>query len=634
MFYNCYSLVSLIISNFETSNVILMYNMFYNCSSLISLNVSNFNTSGVTEMYGMFYNCSSLKELNLSNFDTSKVINMNNIFNGCSSLVSLYINNFVTSQVNTMRNLFANCFSLVSLDLTNFDVSQVTNMVNMFFDCLSLTSLNLSNFKPKKVSSISGMFNQCVKLTSIDISNFDTSNTVSFDNLFNNCRALIHLNLSNLNTSQVKDMRNMFYNCQLLVSLDISNFDTSQVTDMHNMFYKCFSLTSLNLSNFITSNTTNISQMFNGCHNLEYINIFNFNEDILNKYELIFNTVPENVVICLKNNKSFIQEIENKKCPLKDCTNDYKLKQKKLIKESNKCIDNCLNDNKYKYEFNNKCYDNCLINYNNSFLNICKCDLDQCLLCTKDSYIKGLCTQCNNNFYPKQNDIFNIGIYIKCYNESIKREGYYLDAIDYVYKKCYETCQTCEKEGNYSIHNCLSCKSSFPKEFKFYNFSNCYISCEYYFYFGNSSNYFCTEENICPTKYNKLIKEKKQCIENCSMDNIYKYEFRNECYKECPYPESKIINDNEFFCEAICFEEKPFLLILKQECVENCGINEIKNNLCILKYSNNETIEETKKEKEEIKAKDKLLDNIEKGFTSNEYNTSNIAKKKLLKMII
>ena len=34
--------------------------MFFNCYSLTSLNLSNFNTQNVTDMSYMFYNCNSL----------------------------------------------------------------------------------------------------------------------------------------------------------------------------------------------------------------------------------------------------------------------------------------------------------------------------------------------------------------------------------------------------------------------------------------------------------------------------------------------------------------------------------------------------------------------------------------------
>ncbi len=41
--------------------------MFYNCSSLTSLNLSNFNTNNVNDMSSMFYNCSNLTSLNSKN---------------------------------------------------------------------------------------------------------------------------------------------------------------------------------------------------------------------------------------------------------------------------------------------------------------------------------------------------------------------------------------------------------------------------------------------------------------------------------------------------------------------------------------------------------------------------------------
>ena len=50
-----------------------------------------------------------------------------------------------------------------------------------------------------------------------------------------------------------------------------------------------------------------------------------------------------------------------------------------------------------------------------------------------------------------------------CYYEDIKNDGYYLDTKEssYVWKKCYEECQTCNKSGNSTYMNCLSCKDNF-----------------------------------------------------------------------------------------------------------------------------------------------------------------------------
>ena len=56
--------------------------MFYECSSLTSLNLSNFNTNNVNDMSYMFSFCSSLISFNLSNFNTNNVNYMNSIFKG------------------------------------------------------------------------------------------------------------------------------------------------------------------------------------------------------------------------------------------------------------------------------------------------------------------------------------------------------------------------------------------------------------------------------------------------------------------------------------------------------------------------------------------------------------------------
>ena len=51
--------------------------------------------------------------------------------------------------------------------------------------------------------------------------------------------------------------------------------------------------------------------------------------------------------------------------------------------------------------------------------------------------------------------------------------------------------------------------------------NNCYINCPYFFYFTINDQYKCTKSAICPEDYYLLIKDKQQCIANCSKDNEY-----------------------------------------------------------------------------------------------------------------
>ena len=276
IFSQCTSLKSLDLSNFETLKINEMEAMFYNCTSLISLDLSNFNTSQVQNMKSMFYNCKKLENLNLLNFDTSKVTRMGFMFYGCSSLKSLDLSYFKTSIAQRMYAMFQGCSSLISLDLSNFDTSNVNEMSSMFSGCAHLKSLNLSNFDTTKVTNMLKMFYGCTNLISLDLSNFNTQGVKSMSYMFFKCQNLTTLDLSNFNTSKVTSMHAMFYECSSLESLDLSNFDTSNVNETNSMFYRCTSLKYLNLSSFNTSGVKTMASMFSGCQNLISLDLSNF----------------------------------------------------------------------------------------------------------------------------------------------------------------------------------------------------------------------------------------------------------------------------------------------------------------------------------------------------------------------
>ena len=235
--------------------------MFRDLSNLISLDVSNFDTSKVTNMEAMFAGMPSLTTLNLSNFDTSKVTRMNSMFEGVSRLTTLNLSNFDTSKVTNMEAMFGYMYGLTSLNISNFNTSQVTNMRDMFSNIRNLTSLSLTNFDTSKVTDMRAMFGYMYGLSSLNLSNFDTSQATDMNSMFAGM-SLTSLNLSNFDTSKVTDMGSMFYNMRNLTSLNLTNFDTSKVTDMSDMFSNMFNLTTLDISNFDTSNVIDMGGMF------------------------------------------------------------------------------------------------------------------------------------------------------------------------------------------------------------------------------------------------------------------------------------------------------------------------------------------------------------------------------------
>ena len=80
--------------------------------------------------------------------------------------------------------------------------------------------------------------------------------------------------------------------------------------------------------------------------------------------ENMFSNVPENVVICIDESKANnIAEylINHKECFIKDCSDDWKSKQKK--KFNNRCVENCDSNSIKKYEYNGTCHENCSYYY-------------------------------------------------------------------------------------------------------------------------------------------------------------------------------------------------------------------------------------------------------------------------------
>jgi len=199
--------------------------MFFNCYSLINLDLSNFNTSNVTNMSFMFNGCQSLTNLNLSNFKTTNVTNMSYMFLNCYSLTNLNLSNFKTTNVTNMSYMFLNCYSLTNLDLSNFNTTNVTKMTAMFYGCFSLKNINLSNFKTTNVTDMSFMFYNCKSLTNLDLSNFITTNVTYMSFMFSNCESLTNLNLSNFNTTNATDMYSMFIYCDSLTNLNLPKND-------------------------------------------------------------------------------------------------------------------------------------------------------------------------------------------------------------------------------------------------------------------------------------------------------------------------------------------------------------------------------------------------------------------------
>ena len=406
IFYSCESLISLDLSNFNTSNAKNMERMFGRCYSLSSLNLSNFDTSYVNEMGGMFEGC-KFTSLDLSNFNTSKVLWADYMFSHCSKLASLILPDF--KHILVINSMFYGCSSLTSLNLTNFDTTKVTDMNHLFYGCSSLISLDLSSFRTLKVKSISSMFEGCTSLNSLDISNFNISKITNVDNVFDGCSSLDYINLENtsfngkfssifsninlekiiicgsddeiiLNNSNLSKFINCNDNNHIISNKEFICYKKELNEELNNneficekcgkYFYKI--IDQLNINNSYIDNSYIDcyrypkgyyldNKIYKPCHincktcnkegNESYHNCIECKKD----YKYYMN--QSNLINCLNYcpNYYYIDIIMNKTFCTLDLTCPYNYN--KLIVNRSQCIDDCIKDPIFKYEYNNTCYD-------------------------------------------------------------------------------------------------------------------------------------------------------------------------------------------------------------------------------------------------------------------------------------
>ena len=493
LFRDCKNIIEIDLSHFDSRNVTCMEYMFYGCNALTSINFGNFDTSKTTNMQFMFGYCISLKYLNLSSFNTSKVKNMKSMFYNCILLNSLKLD-FNTSSVNNTISMFANCISLICLDLSSFDTSLIESMDYMFRNCFSLIYLDISNFKTSKVKNMISMFANCTSLISLNLNGFDTKNVEYIYSMFEGCSSLTSLDLSNFYLPKIYSMKNMFYGCSSLTSLNLSNFKPNDyITGTENLFYNCSSLFFLDISNLrFKLLYLKDANMFFGCSNLKYVNLksiyFYYYKDTFrsNLYSL-----NNDIIVCGLSN--------------------FFLDDNSLCKIDTYCINNIygINDSNDDYY----CYIKCKEEINSSNFT-CPYYYPENIELNNDT--KFSCNLFSSINYSHNMDIINT-----------------IKSINISEHQCYFSCKTCDINGDDINHNCLECKENYKFELNMISYRNCYENCSYFYYIDNITNkYYCTKDNKCPDDYNKLIPNKKQCTNNCSLYEDYKYEYNNTCLNQ------------------------------------------------------------------------------------------------------
>ena len=190
------------------------------------------------------------------------------------------------------------------------------------------------------------------------------------------------------------------------------------------------------------------------------------------------------------------------------------------------------------------------------------------------------------------NSIFNE----ECYNNETKPKNFYLNEETKIFEICHKYCSTCNNHGDENENNCTACIHDYIFMPDINNSVNCVPKCKYYYYFSLFNFYSCTINYQCPSEARLLIRNKNKCIDSCSKDNIYKYQYSGECLQECPFNTN--INKNK--CE-IKNKDYCSLSIFELDVAFNDLINInmdlfIKNYLDEFDYTDNQVINFTNKE--------------------------------------
>ena len=197
-----------------------------------------------------------------------------------------------------------------------------------------------------------------------------------------------------------------------------------------------------------------------------------------------------------------------------------------------------------------------------------------------------------NSYYPLK--INNIIHYNECYNNESKPENFYFNKEQY--EICYKFCKTCNFHGNEDENNCTQCIDEYIFTPDNNNTVNCVPKCNYYYYFNMFELYSCTLNYQCPTEANLLIRKKNKCIDSCSKDNKYKYQYSGECYEKCP--DDTITNGykcevkNPDSCSLSVFKLNLTFNDLIEQNIDFYGKNYVEE----FNYTNNQIVNYTNKE--------------------------------------
>ena len=416
------------------------------------------------------------------------------VFNSYNE-ITIFINKTISSQIICTKYInYTNYIFEVDINGKKSNIKDYYNLLN---DGINEITIKFN----KSLDTCSYMFAYLENIVFIDTWNFDSSDVKNVYGMFERCSSLTSLDLRRFNTSSVLDMGSMFFGCSSLLSLDLRSFNTSSVTDMYGMFGDCSSLKSLDLSSFNTSSVRDMRWMFYRCSSLITLNVSAFDTSSVIFMGNMFSQCYS--LISLNLNSFNTSSVTDMGVMFYGCSSLLSLNLSSINTSSATDMSAMFYGCSSLLSLDLKSFDTSSVEdmkymfYNCSSLKSLKLDQFDVSSAKNMKYMFSNCSSLISlnlsNFYTITNNYNITGIFSDCnpnlkycINDNMAYNYRFLNSLEYFHKNCSEIC---------IIYN-----------------------------------------------EKKYIREKYLCINYCSSDNKYKYEYNNICYEE--YPDYSAGNPN------------------------------------------------------------------------------------------
>ena len=386
------------------------------------------------------------------------------------------------------------------------------------------------------------------KNTIMNLQNYENNITMKWNSSLEDCwqmftglSNLIEIDLTNFDFSRVKRMSSMFRNCFNLEYIKINSEKKLIVEDMSSTFENCNSLKTLDLSYLDTSNLKNLALTFYNCWSLTSLNLNGFNTSLVTSFRGVFQNCSSLASLDLSSFETSKAIFMNSMFYM--CNSLTSLNLSSFITLNSYTLDRMFfGCNKLK------------------FLDLSNFDTTNILYMTN---LFGNCSELVSidisNFNTENVELME-DMFSNCSNLQ------YINMSNYKGKNNMNMSNIFEGVPE-NISYCFNSENEIPEIIDQLKSKKCSIN-------------DCSDD--WQKKEKKSIEEKNMCVYDCSLDDEYKKEFRNQCYRDCPNGTYLSPENNK--CIIICGEDLPFEQ--NEECVLNCNAQDFFNNICKINNQN------------------------------------------------